>query len=267
MVTIHVLNIEGKGTLPIHGDGKTESLAAGYDVVAVDDPTIVGEVGRELTLENGTKIPLYKNISYLEYHTALKVQPLWHPTGEYHHIDMHPRSSVRKYNLVLANSIGLIDNDYRGEILVSFKYFFQPEDFVIEFEEVTSAVGDESTRKIDYVKPTGILGGINWTKIYRKGDKIAQLVAEKTNPANYIFVSELTATARGESGHGSTGQQVAPQPEIAGGLADLYNKSGGVPVRKRYIDQVREREGMTAPAKPPSGQVLPQRTGIQERKP
>ena len=84
MVTIHVLNIEGKGTLPIHGDGKTESLAAGYDIVAVDDPTVVGEVGKELTLEDGTKIPLYKNISYLEYHTALKVQPLWHPDGEYH---------------------------------------------------------------------------------------------------------------------------------------------------------------------------------------
>ena len=258
MVTIHVLNIEGKGTLPIHGDGKTESLAAGYDVVAVDDPTIVGEVGRELTLENGTKIPLYKNISYLEYHTALKVQPLWHPTGEYHHIDMHPRSSVRKYNLVLANSIGLIDNDYRGEILVSFKYFFQPEDFVVEFVEMDGGRG---------YRPTGLLGGINWTKIYRKGDKIAQLVAEKTNPTNYIFVSELTATARGESGHGSTGQQAAPQPEIAGGLADLYNKAGGVPIRKRYIDQVREREGMTTSAKPPSGQVLPQRTGIQERKP
>ena len=260
MVTIHVLNIEGKGTLPIHGDGKPESLAAGYDVVAVDDPTIVGVVGREITLEDGTKIPLYKSIQYLEYHTALKIQPLWNQYNEYHHIDMHPRSSVRKYNLVLANSIGLIDNDYRGEILVSFKYFFQPEDFVIEF--TTNADG--------VFQPQGLMAGINWANVYRKGDKIAQLVAEKTNPANYVFVSELTATSRGEGGHGSTGQQAAPvAPTLAeptSGLADLYNKTGGVQTRKRYIDQVREREGLASAPRPPSGQ-LPRQTGIQERKP
>lgn len=264
MVTIHVLNIEGKGTLPIHGDGKTESFAAGYDIIAVDDPTIVGDVGRTLKLEDGTEVPLYKNISYLEYHTALKVQPLWNQYGEYHHIDMHPRSSVRKYNLVLANSIGLIDNDYRGEILVSFKYICQPEDFVVEYEEVVDSEG-----KILYIRPTGILGGINWTKVYRKGDRIAQLVAEKTNPVNYTFVSELTATARGEGGHGSTGQQAQDQTQSqqdsAGGLASLYNKTGGVPVRKRYIDQVKERERMEDMGRPPSGTpLLP--TGIRERK-
>ena len=215
-------------------------------------PTVKGEIGKELTLDNGTKIPLYKNIDYLEYHTQLFIAP----TSSDCHL-IFPRSSVRKYNLILANSIGLIDNDYRGEILVSFKYCFQPEDFVIEFTAEEGKV----------FQPQSLMAGINWTMVYRKGDKIAQLVAEKTNPTNYIFVSELTATARGESGHGSTGQQAAPQPEIAGGLADLYNKAGGVPIRKRYIDQVREREGMTTSAKPPSGQVLPQRTGIQERKP
>lgn len=263
MVTIHVLNIEGKGTLPIHGDGKTESLAAGYDIVAMDDPTVVGEVGKELTLEDGTKVPLYKNISYLEYHTALKISPQIDVEGVYH-TNLFPRSSIRKYNLVLANSVGVIDNDYRGEILVSFKYVFMPEDFVIEFENIVKTEGEYVGTT--HSKPLGLLAGINWTKVYRKGDKIAQLVAEKTNPVNYVFVSELTATARGDGGHGSTGQQVTSQPEIAGGLADLYSKAGGVPVKKRYIDQVREREGMTTPSKPPSGQLLPQRTGIQERK-
>ena len=169
---------------------------------------------------------------------------------------MHPRSSVRKYNLVLANSVGVIDNDYRGEIVVSFKYFFQPEDFVIQFEELEKGF-----------KPLNLLAGINWTKIYRKGDKIAQLIAEKTNECNYVFKSELTATARGEGGHGSTGQQATPSlAEPASGLAALYNKSGGVQTRKRYIDQVREREGLSATPKPPSG-TLPRQTGIQERKP
>jgi dUTPase len=255
MVTIHVSNIEGKGTLPIHGDGKTESFAAGYDIVAVDDPTVVGEVGNEVTLEDGTKIQLYKSIQYLEYHTAIKVQPLWNG-GEYNHLDMHPRSSVRKYNLLLANSVGVIDNDYRGEILVSFKYIFQPEDFTITFQEEEKGY-----------KPLSLMAGINWGKIYRKGDKIAQLIAEKTNECNYVFRSELTATARGEGGHGSTGQQASPSlAEPTSGLADLYHKAGGVQTRKRYIDQVREREGLAATPKPPSGQ-LPRQTGIQERKP
>jgi dUTP pyrophosphatase len=257
MVTINVLNIEGKGQLPIHGDGKTESFAAGYDVVAVDDPTIVGEVGNTMKLEDGTEVPLYKNISYLEYHTALKVQPLWNENGDYCHIDMHPRSSVRKFNLVLANSVGLIDNDYRGEILVSFKYIFQPEDFVIQFEELEKGF-----------KPLNLLAGINWTKVYRKGEKIAQLVAEKTNECNYVFVSELTATARGEGGHGSTGQRAAPPLKSEGQhstILDAYNKAGGIPIRKRYIDEVREREYLADQAKPKSSAPLPTKTGIQER--
>ena len=255
MVTIHVLNIEGKGTLPIHGDGKTESLAAGYDIVAVDDPTVIGEVGRVLKLEGGTEVPLYKNISYLEYHTALKVQPLHNASGDYHHVDMHPRSSVRKYNLVLANSIGLIDNDYRGEILVSFKYIFQPEDFVIEFEELEKGY-----------KPTSLLSGINWTRIYRKGDKIAQLVAEKTNPINFVFTTELTATVRGEGGHGSTDQPANTTLEPYSGLADLYHKSGGIPIQKRYIDRVRERERMEDQRRSKAA-AAPIPTGIRERKP
>jgi deoxycytidine triphosphate deaminase len=32
-----------------------------------------------------------------------------------------PRSSIRKYGLALANSIGVIDSGYRGEIMCSFK--------------------------------------------------------------------------------------------------------------------------------------------------
>ena len=151
MVTIQVLNIEGKSVLPIHGDGTIKSLAAGYDVVAIDEPIVVGEIGREITLENGTIVPLYKNINYLEYHTALKVAPQDEPNGDYYFLDARARSSVRKYNLLLANSVGTIDNDYRGEILVSFKYVFQPEDFVIEFDPVEGGG----------FKPLSLLGGIN----------------------------------------------------------------------------------------------------------
>ena len=254
MVTINVLNIEGKATLPIHGDGKTESLAAGYDVVAVDDPTIVGEIARELKLEDGTLIPLYKSINYLEYKTALKIAPQDDSNGDYYHVDLRARSSVRKYNLVLANSVGTLDNDYRGEILVSFKYIFQPSDFVIEFDPTEGGK----------YKPQGLLAGVDWTKIYRRGDKIGQLLASKTNPCNYIFVSELTKTARNEGGHGSTGQTATTsfQGEIKT-LTDKYTAVGGVQTKRRYSDEMKERERIEGA--PRAGTVMPQ-PGIKERR-
>ena len=35
---------------------------------------------------------------------------------------MAPRSSLHKHNLELANTIGIIDSDYQGEIVVKLKY-------------------------------------------------------------------------------------------------------------------------------------------------
>ena len=34
---------------------------------------------------------------------------------------MFPRSSVRKYALSMANCVGVIDTDYRGEVLATFR--------------------------------------------------------------------------------------------------------------------------------------------------
>ncbi len=64
-----------------------------------------------------------------------------------------PRSSVSKYNLVLANCIGLIDADYRGEVLLRFKYIWQPEDYRIRTDNLLE-------------------GHVNFTKLYNKGDKV-----------------------------------------------------------------------------------------------
>lgn len=255
MVTINVKNIDGKATLPVRGS----AVAAGYDVVAVDDPVVVGEVAREDEI-GGQKIIMYRSIDYLEYHTSLAISP-----QAVMHTLIHPRSSVRKYNLVLANSIGLVDEDYRGELLISFKYIWQPEDLLMESVNM-KAEGETD----DQWTFTGkIIGGINWTKVYRKGDKIGQLVGEGTNPLNFVFVSELDTTARGTGGHGSTDTPKPQQPfdaEHTAGktLSQLYQEAGGVPTKKRYIDQVKEREGQLA-APVTSGKVYPTRTGIQER--
>ena len=79
-----------------------------------------------------------------------------------------PSSSIRKYGLALANSIGVIDSGYRGEIMCSFK-------------------------------PTGSC------PTYNVGDKVAQMIIMPYPVVNYVEVTELSDSERGEGGHGSTG--------------------------------------------------------------
>ena len=82
-----------------------------------------------------------------------------------------PRSSVRDKDLIMANSVGVIDSGYRGEIMVTFN-----------------------------IKTTH-----NTRELYKIGDRIAQLVIMPVPLAQYVEVDELSETARGEGGHGSTG--------------------------------------------------------------
>jgi dUTP pyrophosphatase len=81
-----------------------------------------------------------------------------------------PRSSVRNYDLVMSNSVGVIDSGYRGEIMVTF----------------------------NQKNP--------WADIYKVGDRIAQLVIMPVPLAQYVEVNELSETSRGTEGHGSTGK-------------------------------------------------------------
>jgi len=99
---------------------KGTDRATGFDVVVTSDPEIVGE-----KYENGA----YKRIDYIQYKTNLKLAVQKERVfGTFGYTDFDydilafPRSSVSKYNLVLANCIGLIDSDYRGEVLLRFKY-------------------------------------------------------------------------------------------------------------------------------------------------
>jgi dUTP pyrophosphatase len=81
-----------------------------------------------------------------------------------------PRSSIRNYDLTMANSVGVIDSGYRGEIMVTFNKIY----------------GSASV-------------------MYEKGDRIAQLLILPVPLTNYVEVDELSETERGHAGHGSTG--------------------------------------------------------------
>ena len=205
---------------------KGTDRATGFDVVATSAPEIVGEMH-----DNGT----YKRIDYIQYKTNLKLAvqkerefSSFGYTDLDYDILAFPRSSISKYNLVLANSIGLIDADYRGEVLLRFKYIWQPEDYRIRTDNLLE-------------------GHINFNKLYNKGDKICQLKVTNVENVKFELVNELDSTNRGESGFGSTDVKKGEKAEVAqvqmSHMEALYNSLGGVPTpTKKYTQLVQERD-------------------------
>ena len=203
---------------------KGTDRATGFDVVVTSDPEIVGE-----QYENGA----YKRIDYIQYKTNLKLavqKDRQFSNFGYTDLDYDilafPRSSVSKYNLVLANCIGLIDADYRGEVLLRFKYIWQPEDYL---------VGNDKTLE----------GYVNFTKLYNKGDKVCQLKVTKVENVEFVLVDELDSTNRGDGGFGSTDVKSTDNTkQQTKNIADLYEKiSGNITTpSKKYIDSIKERE-------------------------
>jgi len=203
---------------------KGTDRATGFDVVVTSEPEIVGE-----QYDNGT----YKRVDYIQYKTNLKLavqkERVFSSFG-YNDLDYDilafPRSSVSKYNLVLANCIGLIDADYRGEVLLRFKYIWQPEDYKIRTDNLLE-------------------GNVNSTKLYNKGDKVCQLKVTKVENVEFVLVYELDSTTRGDGGFGSTDTKVSDQPkQQIQNIADLYGKiSGNITTpSKKYVDSIKERE-------------------------
>ncbi|MEC3974689.1 dUTP diphosphatase [Amycolatopsis sp. H20-H5] len=84
---------------------------------------------------------------------------------------VHPRSGLAaKTGLSVVNTPGTIDAGYRGEIRVCL-----------------------------------INHDLREPVVLARGDRIAQLVVQRVEHAEFVEVSELDATERGESGYGSTG--------------------------------------------------------------
>jgi dUTPase len=128
----------------------------------------------------------YRHIDYIEYDTGISLDSLKRNSEEQVYTLVYPRSSISKKNLLLCNSVGLIDPNYRDTIKLRFKYICQPCDFI------TYANND-------------LLVNINEEKIYSIGDKIGQLVFMKTIPTKIEYVPELMSSDR-TGGFGSTGE-------------------------------------------------------------
>lgn len=102
----------------------------------------------------------------VKVHTGVKVEI---PEGYFGGV--YPRSSTGvKKQLMLANTIGVIDSDYRGEIMVFFYNYGNKE------------------------------------QVIKNGDRLAQLVIQPYQKCEIEIVESLEDTERGEEGFGSTGR-------------------------------------------------------------
>lgn len=163
-------------------------FAACSDIVAATEPIIVGQ--------RVADSDYYTSIDYIEYGTGLFMTTHYSDDGknsglEEFFIDIRPRSSISKYNLVMANAPGTGDRDYAGEYKLRFKYIFQPDDLY------PAHYGD---------RPLGMMLKINRQKIYQKGDRIGQIRTAVRHPTNIVFVDKLPETVRGTGGFGSSGK-------------------------------------------------------------
>ena len=84
-----------------------------------------------------------------------------------------PRSSIAKKSLTLTNCVGVIDSNYRGEVLAKFK----------------NTTGDSVPA------------------VYPIGAKFAQLIIMPYPIVNLIESDELSSTERGEGGFGSSDKE------------------------------------------------------------
>lgn len=168
---------------------KSHEGDAGLDIKTIDNGTIVGiqEGGTEYKGEI-TEGKLFSRIDYIEYKTGIYLDP----SELESFILAYPRSSNSKMNLILANSVGVIDTGYTGEILIRFKYIIQPEDMVV--------------LNHSNICNLPIMAKINKNLIYSKGDKIAQLIPAKHIPYEIEYVEELKKTTRQDGSFGSTGK-------------------------------------------------------------
>lgn len=113
-----------------------------------------------------TAISMEMTEDYIEYDTGLQFQL---PAG--YVMLIFPRSSNSKKDLLMCNSVGVLDAGYTGNLKFRFK---------LTTEGYTE-------------------------KIYNPGDKIGQIIILPYPEINFVETEEFDETDRGSGGFGSTG--------------------------------------------------------------
>lgn len=141
---VRIKKLDERATLPTYGS----QFAAGADLYAVADEDIVIAPGQTVLIHTGLAAEIPVGYAGLVY----------------------ARSGLAsKKGLAPANKVGVIDADYRGEIMVALH----------NHSAVAATVSH--------------------------GERVAQLVIAPFLTAEFCEADELTDTVRGEGGFGSTG--------------------------------------------------------------
>lgn len=101
----------------------------------------------------------------------------------------YARSSISNTDLMLCNSVGIIDADYRGEWSYRFKVFFSTSG------HTTVAANELVCYPVQK----------NLYRLYEIGDRIGQIQFERVPEMHFEVVESLSITERGAGGYGSTG--------------------------------------------------------------
>lgn len=135
---------------------------------------------------------------YVEYDTGIATAI---PVG---HVGLlFANSRVSKYDLDLANAVGVADSNYRGPIKFRYKHTIQPQ----------TAILAHKTKYFDLVKGIEPIPIPFHPKEFNVGDVIGQLIIIPIPDVEFVEVDELDETDRGEGGFGSTEKPVEPVVE------------------------------------------------------
>ena len=141
----------------------------------------IGDAGLDLTaISRDTE-----NTEFVEYGTGLAVEI---PEGFVGLI--FPRSSVSKKDLVQANSVGVIDSGYRGEIKIRFKRVF----------------GQAFHQSNSHLSFYNIVSFNDKIRIFDVNERVAQLMIVPYPTIQVVESDTLSETERGEGGFGHTGK-------------------------------------------------------------
>ena len=143
-MVINLKKLNKNALIPKRGS----EFSAGYDLYACIDNNIIIKSGETVKIPTGISIEIPIGYAGLVYARS---------------------GTSTKKGLAPANKVGVIDSDYRGEIIV-FIHNHSKSDAMIE-----------------------------------KNERIAQLVITPFLSVDFNEVNELSKTTRGESGFGSTG--------------------------------------------------------------
>lgn len=108
---------------------------------------------------------------------------------------LFPRSSIAKKDIILTNSVGVIDSGYRGEVMFKFRPSVQ---CINPLKLLWAILTKRPIKAETYSVHTQV-------NEYKVGERIGQMIIIPYPNVEFVESEELTETERGCGGYGSSG--------------------------------------------------------------